>query len=128
MLQHRLLWLLSVEVWQEVLGFCSFHEYNRLKSNKLASRDFYFLLKQSLLEMQFFRMMPSPAQPWEDCGWRGVMRGSPLLGSCSCVCVIVVLVHRRKGVPVVSGSPANGGDRAASFDAKGCFWNCVSRR
>lgn len=40
--------MLPVEVWQEVLGFCSLQEYATLIP---ACREFYFLLKQSLLEL-----------------------------------------------------------------------------
>jgi len=37
-----------VEMWQEVLGFCSLQEYKTLVP---VSREFYLLLKQSLLEL-----------------------------------------------------------------------------
>lgn len=59
-LQRRLLWMLPVEAWQEVLGFCPFKEYVRM-TRRPASREFYFLLKQSLLELRFGSMLPSPA-------------------------------------------------------------------
>ena len=50
-----------MEVWQEVLGFCPFEEYARMTTSKPASRELYFLLKQSLLELHFGSMLPSPA-------------------------------------------------------------------
>ena len=40
--------MLPVEMWQEVLGFCSLQEYKTLVP---VSREFYLLLKQSLLEL-----------------------------------------------------------------------------
>ena len=40
--------MLPVEVWQEVLGFCPLEEYATLIP---ACREFYLLLKQSLLEL-----------------------------------------------------------------------------
>ena len=40
--------MLPVEMWQEVLGFCSLEEYKTLVP---VSREFYLLLKQSLLEL-----------------------------------------------------------------------------
>ena len=46
--QLLLRWMLPVEVWQEVLGFCSLQEY---KTMDPVSREFYLLLKQSLLEL-----------------------------------------------------------------------------
>ena len=46
--QLLLRWMLPVEVWQEVLGFCSLQEYKTLVP---VSREFYLLLKQSLLEL-----------------------------------------------------------------------------
>ena len=40
--QQHLLWMLPVEVWQEVLGCCSFHEYARADLvGRPASREFY---------------------------------------------------------------------------------------
>ena len=53
--------MLPLEAWQEVLGFCPFAEYSRMATSKPASREFYFLLKQSLLELHFLKMFPSPA-------------------------------------------------------------------
>ena len=61
LLQCHLLWMLPMEVWQEVLGFCPCKEYTRMATGKPASREFYFLLKQSLLELRFGRILPSPA-------------------------------------------------------------------
>ena len=61
LLQRHLLWMLPMEVWQEVLGFCPCTEYARLVTRKPAAREFYFLLKQSLQELRFCRMLPSPA-------------------------------------------------------------------
>jgi len=46
--QLVLRWMLPVEVWQEVLGFCSLQEYKALIP---ACREFYLLLKRSLLEL-----------------------------------------------------------------------------
>ena len=46
--QLVLRWLLPVEMWQEVLGFCPLEEYATLIP---ACREFYLLLKQSLLEL-----------------------------------------------------------------------------
>ena len=46
--QLVLRWMLPVEMWQEVLGFCSLQEYKTLVP---VSREFYLLLKQSLLEL-----------------------------------------------------------------------------
>ena len=46
--QLVLRWMLPVEVWQEVLGFCPLEEYATLIP---ACREFYLLLKQSLLEL-----------------------------------------------------------------------------
>ena len=46
--QLVLRWMLPVEMWQEVLGFCSLQEYKALVP---VSREFYSLLKQSLLEL-----------------------------------------------------------------------------
>ena len=40
--------MLPVEMWQEVLGFCPLQEYATLIP---ACREFYLLLKQSLLEL-----------------------------------------------------------------------------
>ena len=40
--------MLPVEVWQKVLGFCPLQEY---KTMAPACREFYILLKQSLLEL-----------------------------------------------------------------------------
>ena len=40
--------MLPVEVWQEVLGFCPLQDYKTLIP---ACREFYLLLKQSLLEL-----------------------------------------------------------------------------
>ena len=60
-LQRHLLWMLPLEVWQEVLGFCAFEEHARVMEKKPASREFYFLLKQSLLELRFGSMLPSSA-------------------------------------------------------------------
>jgi len=55
--------MLPQEVWQEVLGFCPCKEYSRLvvPPSMLPSREFYFVLKQSLLELHFGSMLPSPA-------------------------------------------------------------------
>ena len=54
LVQRHLLRMLPLEVWQEVLGFCPFEEYARMTAgSKLASREFYFVLKQSLLELSF---------------------------------------------------------------------------
>lgn len=61
-MQRHLLRLLPMEVWQGVLGFCPFVEYVRMTpGGKAASREFYFLLKQSLLELCFGSVLPSPA-------------------------------------------------------------------
>ena len=71
-LQSVLLWMLPVEMWQEVLGCCPFDEYARLAGlrrveyslqwhSQPASREFYHLLKLSLLEMRFHAMLPSPS-------------------------------------------------------------------
>lgn len=73
--QRVLLWMLPLEVWQQVLGFCPFEEYARLVglrgggdkgerslcwwSSRTASREFYLVLKHSLLEMRFDRVLPS---------------------------------------------------------------------
>ena len=46
--QLVLRWMLPVEMWQEVLGFCPLQEYQALVP---VSREFYLLLKQSLLEL-----------------------------------------------------------------------------
>ena len=46
--QLVLRWMLPVEMWQEVLGFCPLEEYATLIP---ACREFYLLLKQSLLEL-----------------------------------------------------------------------------
>ena len=46
--QLVLRWMLPVEMWQEVLGFCSLEEYRALVP---VSREFYLLLKRSLLEL-----------------------------------------------------------------------------
>ena len=46
--QLVLRWMLPVEMWQEVLGFCPLQEYKMLAP---VSREFYSLLKQSLLEL-----------------------------------------------------------------------------
>ena len=69
--------MLPAEVWQEVLGFCPFEEYARLVGicssgggegrrvllqwgdSAPVSREFYLLLKLSLLEMRFHTMLPS---------------------------------------------------------------------
>ena len=71
LLQRRhLLCMLPVEVWQEVLGFCACDEYTRLVGLRRvdetvkwraqpASRELYFVLKHSLLEMCFDRVLPS---------------------------------------------------------------------
>ena len=80
--QKLLLWMLPAEVWQEVLGFCPFDEYARLVgmrsveegstwisytdlrlrwASQPPSREFYHLLKLSLLEMRFHTMLPSPS-------------------------------------------------------------------
>ena len=71
LLQRRyLLCMLPVEVWQEVLGFCACDEYTRLVGlrrvgetvkwrSQPASRELYFVLKHSLLEMRFHTMLPS---------------------------------------------------------------------
>lgn len=58
-LQRHLLCMLPMEVWQQVLGFCSFEVCCRM--TKPASREFYYLLKQSLLELRFGSMLPSSA-------------------------------------------------------------------
>ena len=50
--------MLPLEVWQEVLGFCPCEEYVSL-INSAASREFYSILKDSLLEMRFCVMLPS---------------------------------------------------------------------
>lgn len=61
-------WSLPVEVWQEVLAFCPFVEYVHLAGVRAAqeegtarpaSREFYLLLKHSLLEMRFRATLPS---------------------------------------------------------------------
>lgn len=44
-----------------MLGFCTFPEYASMTAGKPASREFYFVLKQSLLELRFSRQLPSPA-------------------------------------------------------------------
>ena len=59
-LQRHLLWMLPLEVWQQVLGFCPCPVYARLVRNP-SNREFYHLLKQSLLELHFGSMLPSPA-------------------------------------------------------------------
>lgn len=71
LLQRVLLWVLPVEAWREVLGFCPFEEYAHLVGlrrsatwtvqwrSQPASREFYHLLKLSLLEMRFHTMLPS---------------------------------------------------------------------
>ena len=46
--QLLLRWMLPVEMWQEVLGFCPLQEYKTIAP---VSREFYSLLKQSLLEL-----------------------------------------------------------------------------
>ena len=46
--QLLLRWMLPVEVWQKVLGFCPLQEY---KTSAPACREFYLLRKQSLLEL-----------------------------------------------------------------------------
>ena len=46
--QLVLRWMLPLEMWQEVLGFCPLQEY---KTMAPACREFYSLLKQSLLEL-----------------------------------------------------------------------------
>ena len=66
--------MLPVEVWQEVLGFCPFDVYTWLIGLRRAavrwrpsvewlarpaSREFYHLLKLSLLEMTFRDLLPS---------------------------------------------------------------------
>lgn len=65
--KRRLLWMLPLEGWQEVLGFCPFQESSRMtRTLTPASREFYFLLKQSLLEMCFWEKYSLPQH------WRGL--------------------------------------------------------
>jgi len=53
--------MLPLEGWQEVLGFCPFQESSRMtRTLTPASPEFYFLLKQSLLEMRFGENTPFP--------------------------------------------------------------------
>ena len=56
-----MLWVLPLEVWQQVLGFCPFDEYARLTAGGITSREFYYLLKQSLLDLRFGTKLPAPA-------------------------------------------------------------------
>lgn len=71
--------MLPVEMWREVLGFCPFDDYLQLVGlrrveretlwgrcqsvlqwhSRTSSREFYFLLKLSMLEMRFHKVLPS---------------------------------------------------------------------
>ena len=57
-LQRSLLWMLPLEMWQEALDFCSFPDYTRMIC---FSWGFYYLFKQSLLELRIDTLFPSPA-------------------------------------------------------------------
>ena len=105
LLQRRhLLCMLPVEVWQEVLGFCACDEYTRLVGLRRvdetvkwraqpASRELYFVLKHSLLEMRFHTMLPSASLG--GCGWRRVAPSPDSCASCDWVGSVDSLSLRR---------------------------------
>ena len=118
-----------MEVWQEVFGFCPFEEYATMALDKPASREFYYLLKQSLLELRFGSALPSPALGGLWMASRDVLASLPRvlrLGLCLSLCVwtlfllgaplvslLLLLSPRKHCRGVSSGSGASGGDRAA---------------
>ena len=133
-LQRHLLWMLPMELWQEVLGFCAFPEYARMtKLRKAVSREFYFLLKQSLLELRFDCVLPSP-------GLGGLwMASRDVQATCTHILHLglcathhsfseghLLFLHtgfhspvRRQRLPVVvPGGGAAGGHRAAALPAE----------
>ena len=134
LVQRHLLWMLPIEAWQEVLGFCPFDEYARMTTSMLASREFYFLLKQSLLELRFGSMLPSPALGGLWMASRDMLATYPrvlllglvshsfqLLLTCgrSFVLSSFLLALRRERVhAIISGGEAPGGDRATALVAE----------
>ena len=109
--QRVLLWMLPVEMWREVLGFCPFNEYVRLMGLRRAvaggrpslqwlsrpvSCEFYFLLKLALLEMRFHTMLPSASLGGLWLASRGqearFIRKLRLGGWCACVFILSCLV------------------------------------
>ena len=116
--------MLPLEMWQEALDFCSFPDYTRMIC---FSWGFYYLFKQSLLELRIDTLFPSPALGglWMasrdmQATFTRVLHLGLLVFECSCAFGARHFFFAcRKNVDGFScGGGATGGDRAAAFPAE----------